>query len=353
MASLQVTKSTIRKYIRKVEDARSQKYGLLRWLKKNGRITFNNGSYEQQWRVTYRRNQMTQMGDGDVMSFPKFNRHEVANISYRSQSMNESVSKMEQLQNRGKEAIVKLVEDRIDNMLDDAYCDLDKQLYLDGDEAGREQYLQGFLTVVGKAVTPTAKYPVPATTDDYAGLVTAPGHYGGTVTGGTYPDGVVDPEYIFWTPFQSNWGHADFGNGTWADACSDALRATLDYMAGTRGSEDRPDTVWMPTKLFSEFKQKHDTIQRFEVTKNQELVKLGFRAINFEGTDLVDDHHVPAGQVFGFRAEHVELMSMQSELLVPLDDVSIEDRTKRFGVDFFGNTKFKQTRSLLHMKDYG
>jgi hypothetical protein len=239
--TLRVDKTTIKQYIRKVEDTRMQKYGLLKLLQKKGRVSFNNSGTDVEWKVVYKRNEPVQMGDAEVMSFERVRRHEKATIGWRSQSMNESISKMEKLQNRGKEAIAKLADDLTNQMMDDFYCSLDEQLYLDGGEAGRENYLEGFKTIVGKAETTSDQYPVPSSSHSYAGLVTKGGYYGGSVTGGTYPDGVIDPEYYFWTPFQTQYDHSSFGGTSWEDNCVEALRYTLTYVETSRGNDGRPD----------------------------------------------------------------------------------------------------------------
>lgn len=344
--TVRVNKTTIKDYVRGAEDlVTDQKYGLLKWLKKKGRYTFNNGGTDREWRVKYKRNTPVQMSDMEVMSFERLNRHEVASISWRMQSMNEAISKMEKAQNKGAAAIVKIWDDRIKTMTDDFLCDLDKQLYLDGSESGRENYLEGLKTVVGKATDTAAQYPVPnQTTHTYAGLQTGPGYYGGSVTGGTYPDGVYDPEYYFWTPFQTQYDHASFGGTSWEDNCVEAMRYTLTYVEN-RG-EDRPEIFWMSPILFAQFKNRQETKERVVIERGQDsdVVKLGFRSLNFEGVDLVSDAHVPANGVFGFPATAIELASLEDQLLVPAEEMQLEDRTDRIALDFLGNTKLTPRR---------
>lgn len=348
--TVRVNKTTIKDFVRGEEDRVSdQKYGLFRYLKKKGRITFNNSGTDREWVVRYKRNTPVQMSDGEVMSFDRVNRHERATIAWRSQSMNEAITKMEKLQNKGAAALVKLWEKQTSKMTDDFICDLDKQLYLDGSESGREQFLEGLKTVVGKATDTAAQYPVPnQTTHTYAGLQTGPGYYGGTVTGGTYPDGVYDPEYYFWTPFQTQYDHASFGGTSWEDNCVEAMRYTLTYVEN-RGS-DRPEIFWMSPILFAQFKNRQETKERIVVEKGQDsdVTKLGFRSLNFEGVDLVSDAHVPANGVFGFPAEAIEIASLQDQLLTPGQEMQLEDRTERVALDFFGNTKLSP-RALTYL----
>lgn len=350
--TLRVSKTTIKDYVRGEEDhVTDQKYGVMKWLKSKGRITFNAKGTDKEWKVYYRRNTPVQMGDAETMSFERLNRHETASIAYRGQSMNESISKFEKLQNRDAPAIVKIYETLAKKMTNDFLCDLDKQVWLDGSTAGRENWLEGLQTVLGKATVTSAQYPVPnQTTHTYAGLQTGPGYYGGSVTGGTYPDGVIDPEYYFWTPFQTLTTHATFGGTTWEDNCVEAMRYTLVYVE-TRG-EHRPELFWMAPKEFAQFKNRQETKERVIVERGQDsdVVKLGYRSMNFEGVDLVSDVHVPAGKIFGFPADAVELLSLQDQLLSTATETNLEDRTDRIALDFYGNFKMNP-RALTLLSD--
>jgi hypothetical protein len=340
--TLRVDKATIKQYLRKVEDQTVQKYGLLKFLQKKGRITFNNSGTDKEWPVKKRRNTPVGMGDAETMQFNRVNRHDRATISWRSQSMNESISKMEKLQNRGKEALFKLVDKKVDTLQDDFLCDLDKQLYIDGSVTGNEQKLEGALTVVNQGTT--AQYPVPTSSDTYAGLVMAPGYYGGSLdSGASWPFGPMDPEYYFWTPWQVDYDHASFGGTSWEDNCVEALRLTIAGVAGTRGDEGLPDALWMTPLMHAQFKARQETKERIVVERGDQagMVALGFKgAINFDGVDCLPDFHVPASHVFGFKAAAIELASMQDQLLVPTEDSTLEDRTDRISIDFYGNMKW-------------
>jgi hypothetical protein len=347
--TLRVEKTTIADYIRKNEDARMQKYGLLKYLQKKGRVVTNVNGTGRNWKVLYKRNTPVGMSDGEVMSFERIRRHEQAAINMRSQSMNEAISKAERLQNKGKTAIANLWGDLTDQMMDDFLCDLDTQLYLDGGEAGREDKLEGFQTVVNKAETSSDQYPKPSSSHEYAGLHTQGGYYGGTAS--TYPDGVIDPEYYFWTPFQTKYDHTSFGGSSWEDNCIEALRMHTTYVESSRGDDGRPDNFWLPPKLHAQFRNAQDEKERIVVERGQdsEAVKLGFKAVNFEGYDLIMDFHVPAAKIFGFKSSDVEIDSWQSGLLEPGSDFEITDRTHRLALDFFGNTRFIQVRSLNYL----
>lgn len=340
--TLRVDKSTIKDYLRKVEDQTVQKYGFLKYLQKKGRISFNNSGTDKEWRVKYRRNTPVGMGDAEVMQYNRLNRHQVASITWRSQSMNESITKMEKLQNRGKPAIVKLWDDRVSTLQDDFMCDLDKQCFINGGATGNEQKLEGALTVVNKGTT--AQYPVPTVSDTYANLNMSPGYYGGALdSGATWPFGPMDPEYYFWTPMQAEYDNSSFGGTDWESNCIEVLRYTITAVSNTRGDEGMMDAFWLPPVMHAQFKNAQDEKERVVVERGEAggAISLGFKGVvNFEGVDLIPDFHVPATHVFGINSAGVELCSMQDQLLVPGEDESLPDRTSRISLDFFGNMKW-------------
>lgn len=343
-----VSVSTIREYIRKVEESRTQKYKMLTLLKKKGRITFNHSGIKFNWKAKVHRNEPVGMGDLQTMQYERINRLKEAELDYRAQSMNEAISKMEKLQNRGKPAIVKL-EDMVGDMTEDFLCSLDKQVYIDGDATGNEDKLQGLLTIVATGSSADA-YPVPTTSDSYGGLVMSRGYYGGTSTG-TYPDSVDDPLYYFWTPFQVHYDHADFG-ASWEAGGAEAMRFGLEYFESSRG-EDRPDTIFVTPKMLAQFKESQTSKEHIEVVRGQdsEMTKLGFKAVSWEGAEIVSDYHVPSGHGFGVKLDDIELLSMQDQLLDVGKSEHQEDRTDRFSLDFFGNLKLSP-RSTLYFGAY-
>jgi hypothetical protein len=351
MATLRVLATTINDYVKGQEDLTTAKYGAIKFLKSKGRITFNNESHTKEWVVEYKVNTPTQASDGDTATFDRINYNKRASIGWRWQWMNEAVSKLEKEENKGASALVKIWENKISRMTDHFTRDLSKQFWLDGSDAGREQYLEGLQTVVNKATGATTdQYPTPTTSDSYANLVMAPGYYGGSA-GGTYPDGQADPEYYFWMPFQTKYNHSGFGGTTWGDNCIEAVRATLAYVHVSRGPDSIPDMLWMSPKKWTEFANSQDEKERIDVSKSSDAVKLGFKSINFEGADLVMDYHVPEAGVFGFRADEIELASLTSQLFSVEKDKAIEDRTERIGLDFMGNMKLCP-RSMTYLGDF-
>lgn len=337
---VRIDKTTITKHIRKRMNNIIRNRAILAMLEQKGRITYNHSGKDMDWRVKYRRNTLRQYGDGELIDFGRFNRDQIATLPWRGYMLSESVTKKEKLANRGQEAIVRIVADITDSMMDDVDDQFEDELFKDGNAAGNEERIHGFDSCLG--YTGTAQYTQPS--DTYASLSTVLGNYGGSVLSGTWPAGTFDPQYDFWSPLIVNYADSSWqGSGTWITEAQEVIRAGITHTSKNSSQSGMMDYICMTLEMFRQFKEQIDEKERINVMRNGEssgLVALGFRdVINYDGVDCHGNYSVPADKAYGLNFDSMELCSMQGDLFVPGSDYDITHLADQYTLDMFGNLK--------------
>lgn len=345
-----IQKTTIEQHLREVEENILQNQKITALMMKKGRVSYNHGGTKMTWRVKKARNGMVQYGDAQGVNFDRFNRHDVAELDWRGYIIGESVTKMEKLANKGKEAIVNFVSELTDSMIDDIKYHFAREFYKDGNASGNEHAIHGFLSWLG--YTSNAQYTAPS--DTYAGLSTVLGNYGGSVIEGSWPTGKFDPEYYFWSPLIVNYTNTSFGSNTWAANCIPAIRNGIIHSKNQKGLQGQLDLILMTAAMYASFLDQIDEKERIQVergAKNSEMTALGFKDItNFDGVDMTYEVDVPADSAFGLNFKEMELCSMQGQLFVPGKDYDINTLSDQYTIDFFGNLR-GNPRSSVYWKN--
>lgn len=342
MAYVRVNKTTIAEQIKQEEVNIVRLHKLLSLMEEKGQITFNHSGNGMEWNVRVSRNKLTPYGDGQPLSFPRVNRHELARLPYCGYVLSEGVGKKEKLQAKSPEARINVIADLTQRMIDDIRHGFGYELYVDGNATGNENRIHGFGSFLG--YTGSDQYTSPS--DTYAGLSTALGALGGAVLSGSWPSGSFDSDYDAFSPLIVNYTHANWSSSTdnWANNCVEALRSGIIFAQNTRGeAQGMLDVIVMTADMQRQFRDKLDDAERIVVERNAQaskLVSMGFKSvINFDGVDTTFEEPVPPGEAYGIKIDQVELRSLQGQLFVPSEDYDLEALSDRYEIDFFGNLK--------------
>lgn len=348
-AWLRVATTTIADYIREEEVNVLRNRKLPAMLKERGRITFNHSGTEMDWKVRWKRAPITGYADGDTLSFARKDRHKPATLGWRGYSATDSVTKFEQLQNRGKEAIINIFSTTAKMLMEDMEEHFAEEFYVDGNAAGNSKKLHGLESFLGNGGAAAAGY-IATPSDTYAGLSTSLGNYGGSwATNGssqvTWPVGTGDAHYDFWSPLIVNYTSTAWSatTKTWPNTCVEALRFGITHAAKNKSKRGQVDMYLLDPQLYFQFKQAHESKQQINVNRGQAagLVALGFTDVmNFDGVDVTSEYGVPANVAYGIALGAMELCSMQDRLFVPDGpDMEISTKSYRFSIDMMGNLK--------------
>ena len=340
--------TTIADYMRGEEVNILRNRKILALLKEKGRITFNHAGLEMDWKVRYKRAPMTGYADGDTLSFARKERHKTAKLSWRGYSATDSMTKMEQLQNKSTEAIINISAEMATMLKEDIEEQFHDEFYVNGNAAGNSRRMHGFESWCS-ASGPAAAGFVGLPNATYAGLSCALGNYGGawsTSSGNsTWPIGTGDPHYDFWSPLLINYTNASWlgATATWAANCNKAVRFAITHQGRNRSKNKSMDVIMLDPELYRQFQEAQDSRQQIHVMRNEKvgLVSLGFTdVINYDGIDVTREYGVPVGTGYGIPVMDLELCSLQSQLFVPEGpDMDISTKSYRISIDFFGNLK--------------
>jgi hypothetical protein len=345
-----VLNSTIKDYIREREVNVLRNRKLTALLKKRGRLSFNHSGTKMNWKVKYRRVRLTPYADSDTLSFDRKDRHKTAEIDWRGYALTDSMTKGEFLQNKGKEAIIKLYSSIATDLMDDAEDFFGEEFYIDGNAAKNAKRIHGVETFFGANASAGNGAGTP--TGTYAGLSCVPGFFGGnwisTPLPG-WPNGYGDPQYDFWSPIVVDYGDSLFpgtgsGNNTWANNCIEAVAFGIIKSKKSKSARGMLDVIFLNEELYRVYLSQARTKERIMVDRGQAsgLVQLGFLdVINQDGVDLTWEYGTPSGVGYGFNIDMMEVRSMQAQIFVPEGpDFNQANRSWQFSVDMYGNVVY-------------
>lgn len=349
-----IVNTTTKKFFRKEEVNILRNRKLLALLQSRGRITYNHAGESMDWKVRFRRSPLTGYADGDTLTFARVNKWKTANLDWRGYTVQDSMTKMETLQNRSTEAIIKLYDNVMRILKDDIDDQFGDEFYVDGNASGNSKRIHGFESCLGDGGntinittgaerTANAADRVAAPSDTYAGLSTALGNYGGSWTG-SWPDGSGDSHYDFWSPIIAATDSEDYGttNDNWADQGDQVLRYAGIQARKNKSKRGMLDLFVITRTMYEEFLGLIDSKERFISRPGRQegsLAKLGFTdTVNWDGIDVTSEFGIPDDSGYGINVDSLELRSMQSQLFVPTGpDYDVASKSYRFDVDFMGN----------------
>jgi hypothetical protein len=306
------------------------------------------------WKVQFKRAPMQGYADSDTLTFARKDRWKTAQLPWRGYAATDSMTKKERLMNKNTEAIVKVYEQVTTNLLEDLEDQFGDELYIDGNASGNAKRLHGIESFMGNSGAATNGY-IATPSDTYAGLTTGLGDYGGTwsSSGGstTWPTGVGDAHYDFWSPLIVDYTDTlwQATTKTWPNTCREALSYGIVKSKKNKSKRGQTDLILLNDELYRQFYNKLSDAERLVVKRGDGkngLYALGFTdVINYDGTDVSYEYGVPVNTGYGWCMDQLELCSLQAQLFVPEGpDFDIASQSYRFSIDFFGNMRFKSIR---------
>lgn len=361
-----ILNTTIRKYLRDVEEDVFRDYKLVAMLMKKGNVSYNMSGERLEWRVRYRQAPLQGVADADTLTFSRFDRHKIANLDWRGYAATDLVTYKEKAMNKNAEAIVNRFDNVAKFLMEDVTEKFGLEPYIDGNAAGNTKRFHGvesFLGVVagasGSVVGSVAMQP----SSTYAGLSTILGNYGGTWSG-AWPRGTGNPEYDFYSPlildYTSTLATASGGwansTATWAARCLEALRFGITFSQKNKSKKGSLDYIDLDREMYRLALERIQTEERIMVERSGDegLVALGFKSVfNFDGCEISTEYGLPANVGYGFNASHVDINCLLPQMWMPegpVDDIA--SMAYRFAIFNWGNFRFRP-RYFLKLGAYG
>ena len=140
-----------------------------------------------------------------------------------------------------------------------------------------------------------------------------------------------------------------FGATTWKDNCVKAVREAIHQTRRNDSKEDQVDMVLLDRRLYIDFLNTLDAKERVIVSRQNGLRSYGFTDVfELDGVEVSAENSVPANTGYGLATGNVELLCMESQLMVSegpfYDEIS---QQFRYVVSTLGNLKFKSPRNFF------
>ena len=351
--------TTIKNYLREEEVASLRKYKLFAALEGAGQIRTNMSGRGFQWEIQYRNHTPSGNNGETPRSFARQNLWKNAELEYRGAQVTDAIFKKEMLENRSTQALVNVAGRMANRLLTSMEQYLAREWVQDGYAAGNELRFHGIESFMGTNGTinitdgtqrsTNAADPFYYPSDTYAGLSTVLGAYGGSQKTGVWPNGFADPEYDFFSPCIVNATSSYFGASKWADNCVKAVREAIHQTRRNDSKEDQVDMVLLDRRLFIDFLNTLDAKERVIVSRTNGLRSYGFTDVfELDGVEISSENSVPAGTGYGLAVGNMELLCMESQLLVS-EGPFYDELTQQFRyvVSTLGNLKHKSPRNFF------
>jgi hypothetical protein len=347
-----IVNTTTQEYMREEEVNVIRDRKLLALAESRGRITFNHSGQFADWKTRYRRAPLSGYADGDTLTFGRQNRWKTAQQDWRGYTATDSITILEELQNKGEAAIIKFAGELAGLLVEDITENFGDEFYVDGGAAGNSKRIHGIESFLGQSGAQTAGF-VATPNSTYAGLSCALGNYGGSwSTDGSgninWPTGSGDYHYDFWSPLIVDYSNNSWAASTktWVNTCREAIRYGIIKSRRNKSKKGMLDLILLENELYRNFEDKVEANERLVVnrgeTKKGGLTALGFGdTLNYDGVDITYEYGIPTAVGYGFAMGGMEICCLQDKLFVvrgPDDDIS--GLSKRMAITFFGNIKW-------------
>ena len=360
--------TTIVNYLREEELTTFRKFKVFAALEGSGNVVMNQGGLGLNWQVRYRNQPVTGNNGETPRVFARQNLWVDANLPYRGYQVTDSIYKKEMLENRGQQALINVAGKMASRLQESMEQHLAKEVWIDGNRAGNELRFHGIESMMAidgtvditngtkRAANAADMFGWPA--DSYAGLNTGLGAVAGSQLEGTWPNGVCDPEYDFYSPIVVNYLSTAFKpltgatTSTWFDNCVVATREGIHQAKRNDTRESQIDMVILDRKMFIEYLTKLDSKERAIVTRTNGLKSYGFNDVfEQDGVEISTEYAVPAGCGYGLSINNMELRCMEGSLMTAEGPFYNEDtQAYRYVVSVLANLKFRSPRNFFKLQ---
>ena len=367
-----VIATTIVQHLRETEEATFRKFKIFAMLESSGNVIMNQSGRGFDWNVRYRNAPVTGNSGDTPRTFSRVNMWKRAELPWRGFTATDSIYRREMLENRGQQALVDVASKMSERLQESLEQHLSFQPYRDGEAAGYENDFHGLESFLGYNGTVSEaagagvfdsrttgntgdRYGYPD--DNYAGLATRLGYYGGGKIGdlaGIWPNVPVDPEADFYSPVIINYNATSFNDeatpvGNWKKNCVAAIREGIHQCKRNDTKEAQIDLCLLDRQLYIQFLNQYTDKERIVVSKENGLKAMGFNdVVTLDGIEVSSDYAVPSGKGYGVSIGNMEMRCLENQLMVaegPFYDEQLQ--SYRYACSTLGNLKFKSPRSFF------
>lgn len=322
-------------------------------LRSKGRIAYSEAEDAIRWRPRFKRHQL-QTGSLNFKNrdFPNTNFWRKAELPIISYDMGSSYSRFERLLSRKRGVVLYNIVEEVTKMMGEDFVESFRlELYKDGNagDADTLMGLESWFSQSGLSSNGITGLP----NDTYAGLLTTLGYYGGTWPTGTWPlQGTsTTPEYWAWSPLIVDYHSRQFNKDgeasyNFANKWQQAINFGHTYLKVVQNVV--PDLCILEPQLLLAAQDSLEGEQTFEVTQNSDLVRLGFKTLQYNGLEMTSEYGVPADVGYILSFSKLQLRCALPQLIGPEEDHDIRTSEDLRAISYWGN--FKCDSPAFHCK---
>jgi hypothetical protein len=358
-----VINTTISNWADKISDLAVNRYILLALLKKKGLIKFGQHGGELRWVIRYRDHDIEGHVDGAAKTFQRVLTTKNMNLPWRGYESTEAITLMEKLQNGGKEAVIKVLANRLPLVREGLMRRLSREWFKDGNATANAaaQTFHGFDSFTSVNTQTDTDRLATTPNDTYAGQSTAyTAHKSGAVKG-------TDEEYGATSPVLVHTGY-DPGSGAlaWSSYADEYLRHGIIEACYGSAPEDMLDLILLNRDAYRELLNLADDKERlvFDRGEGLDVVKMGFKHfVEFDGVSVGWDASVPdtddhgdTVEGYGFNTDQMELCLLNpggegGGLWAHNTTFNSDHQADRMYFYCLGNLKFKSPKFFAKWAD--
>lgn len=369
--------TTIVNHLREEELATFRKFKIFAMLEASGNVVMNQSGRGFDWNVRFRNAPVTGNTGDTPRTFSRINMWKRAELPWRGFTTTDAIYRREMLENRGQQALVEVASKMAERLKESLEQHLSYQPYRDGNAAGAENDFHGlesFLRYTGTVDESTSgvadldstsssgflggtadRYGYPD--DNYAGLSTKLGFYGGGRIEGTlgqWPNVPVSEDFDYYSPLIINYNASSFnnlssGNRNWKVNSVYAIREGIHGCKRNDTKEAQIDLVVLARQLYIEFLNAYKDQERIVVSKENGLKALGFAdTVSLDGVEITSEYACPAGKGYGLSIGNMEMRCLENQLMVAEGPFfSEETQAYRYACSTLGNFRFRSPRNFF------
>jgi hypothetical protein len=366
--------TTIVNHLREEELTTFRKFKVFAMLESSGNVVMNQSGRGFDWNVRFRNAPVTGNTGDTPRTFSRINMWKRAELPWRGFTTSDAIYRREMLENRGQQALVDVASKMAERLRESLEQHLSYQPYVDGNESGRENDFHGLETFLGyktdagvaqtvseassagaadyRSANSDDRYGAPQ--DNYAGLNTKLGYYGGGrisgVAGQIWPNVPVDPEFDFYAPVLINYNSSKYGtSGSWSANCVKAIREGIHQCKRNDTKEAQIDLVVLDRSMYIGFLNAYNDRERIMVSKENGLKAMGFSdVVTLDGVEITSEYAVPPGKGYGISIGNMELRCLENQLMVAEGPFySEETQSYRYACSTLGNFRFRSPRNFF------
>jgi len=369
--------TTIVQHTREEEIAVFRRFKVFSMLEASGNILMNQNGRGFDWNVRFRNAPVTGNTGDTPRTFNRVNMWKRAELPWRGFTTTDLIYRRELLENRGQAALVNVASQMANRLQESLEQYLSYQPYVDGNASGNENFFHGMLSFLGydgtvNSTLTTAANPAQKRTssnaadkfgfpsDNYAGLSTELGYYGGgrlrPASGsdvGVFPDVPVTEDFDYYSPIIINYLSSSFtGTSSWGGTNGTAVSATREAIHQCKRNDTREsqiDMVVLDRKLFIQYLNNLETKERALVTRENGLRQFGYNDVfEQDGVEITTEAAVPSGLGFGMSIGNMEMRCLEDQLFMAEGPYfSEETQAFRYACSTLGNFRFKSPRNFF------